>query len=432
MNTEIKNLYNNDIVIRLAAILIVGSLNVLLIHYVKKYPTQYYGFFISHIITDVIILWLSFICVKTAYSQDAREFFIADIFYYSLLFALYVISDCVKTKNHCEYATMIRYNALFNLVAYAIFVIRTLSPFKDAKTGEFVNWPVIGPVGFYLKKRKHNLRYAPPSKKQAVMAYCLMLLAGGVGVALWLNDVEYVIVLQSAVITVTLIFGAIKTPAAIRAHQEERRIEREQVEAEKAQAQRIVQQAEEAAQQAHRTAQQAEEAAQQAQRTAQQAEEAAAQLAAANKLLEETVVETKKIVSHQMDTYATAQDEYAHERARLAAFEATNASMHGAANDSDLLKEIFNPANPHYSLRLCACIAIFRYFQGKDIVGQSAKDAIYDYAIKHAEEFGLMHKGKPSKNSAEQCAYVINWVNEAGAPQTQAKIGQLPNHPLLV
>ena len=68
---------------------------------------------------------------------------------------------------------------------------------------------------------------------------------------------------------------------------------------------------------------------------------------------------------------------------------------------------------------ICFVLEMFQYFQGRIIAGKSVKDAIFKYAMAHAEELGLMHKGEPSQNSAEQCAFVLNWLNEAGAPRTQ-------------
>ena len=136
--------------------------------------------------------------------------------------------------------------------------------------------------------------------------------------------------------------------------------------------------------------------------------------------------ETNKIISRQMDVFAQAQDDHAKERARLALLDAAIASGHGSPIDAGLLREILNPDNPHYSIRMVACVKMFQHFRGKAIAGKSAKDAIAKYAIDHAEELGLMHRGEPSQNAADQCAFVLNWVNEAGAPRTQARAEETP------
>jgi hypothetical protein len=395
MKSTEKNLFNNDIVIRLAAFALIASLNACQAFYFEQFgPGHRHGVFIVPMLNNFVFLWIAFMCMKTSFSQDVKEFAFFEALFYLSGYTLFLlpkspIIDALYAHHTSAKDAVIR-------IIYVLFIARLFWPSKNKASGEFANWPVFGFIGLVGKLTKTGERFAPASKNQALAAYATIAAAIVLGGTFYRLGIKIAHITQ-AVPTIFIIGFAAKKSKDWFAKQ--------MGEYHAAQAEEM------------RT----KKAAQLAEEEKNKAQAEAAQLAQANTQLQATVADTKKIVFHQMEVYAMAQDEHARMRERLAALAAASASEQGVANDGDLLSEIRNPANPHYSVRLSACIAMFEHFQGVDLKGKKPKEAICKYAKENAEALGLMHNGKPSHNAAEQCAFVLNWMQEAGAPKTQAR-----------
>jgi hypothetical protein len=389
MEATDKNLFNNDVVLRLGALVFTGALAYCVNLYLEEKPNHYNGYFISLILSNLAVLWLALVCIKTAFSQDVKELAVFELLYLIVIYALYLLSRINPTQFLDLYHSISKYQDLFLRLTYVIFVARIFWPCKNKDSSEYANWPIFGFIGLYFKILKIEHRFAPPTVRQAVLAYGTILAACVIGFILWRNGVKNAMITQAVPAIAILGYACIKSKALLT-----KRIA--EYHEKKAEADRIKEQA-------------------------RIAEAAAASLAEANAQLQAAIAKFKKIIAEQMDIFAQAQDDHAKERARLAVLEAAIERGQGTAADAGLLAEILNPDNPHYSIRLVACVKMFEYFQGKVITGKSAKDAIVKYAMEHAGELGLLHKGEPSQNAADQCAFVLNWIHEAGAPRTQAR-----------
>ncbi len=387
MDAKDQNLFNNDIVFRLGALALAAALKGCVDLYFDFNQNPIHGFFIAPILNNALFLWLSSFCIKTAFTQDVKELALIELLA-STLFYIFFLSPKTPTTN-AIYTFFDNYIRLFLKVTYVIFVVRIYWPCKNNASGECVNWPVFGFIGLYFKIRKIEYRVEPPTSRQAILAYATISIACVIGYILWRNGVKNAYITQA--IPAILIFGfaCIKSRGWLMKRIGEYHKKRAE---------------------AHRL-----------QELARIAEAKAACLAGECQGLQAAVTAAQKIISHQMDVFAQTQDEQAKERAHIAALEAVIASGYGAVADAGLLREILNPDNPHYSIRMAACVKMFEHFQAKRITGKSPKDAIAKYAMEHAEELGLMYKGEPSQNAADQCAFVLNWVNEGGSPRTQAR-----------
>ena len=389
MEATDKNLFNNDVVLRLGALVFTSALNYCMNLYLEGFPSHHNGYFIALIMSNLAVLWLSLVCIKTSISQDVKEIAVFEVLFLSFRYALYLISRINPSQFLDLYHSVSDYQNLFLRITYVIFVARIFWPCKNKDSNEYANWPIFGFIGIYFKIRKIEHRFAPPTVQQSILAYATILASFALGFILWKNGIKNATITQAIPAIFILGFGCIKSKELLMKRIGEYHIK-------KAEALRIKE-------------------------LARIAEAEAARLAGECQGLQAAIAETKKIISHQMDVFSQAQDEQAKERARIALLEAAIARGHGAVADAGLLREILNPDNPHYSIRMVACVKMFEHFQGKVIEGKSPKDAIAKYAVDHAEELGLLYKGEPSQNAADQCAFVLNWVNEAGAPRTQAR-----------
>ncbi len=387
MEATEKNLFNNDIVVRLGAFALVTTLNACMSLYFAEFAPHLHGYFIAPLLNNCTVLWFSVVFIKTAFTQDVKEVVFFEVGFYVIVYLLYALGK--KSLLYSTYIWLGDNRDIFFKFTYVLFVARMFWPCRNKDSGEYANWPVFGLIGLYQKLTKTRNEYAPASSKQAIWAY--VAIAASICIAYLLNKfgIKNAVITQ-AVPTIFLFgFASIKSKEMLLKRIAEYRKK-------KAEAHRL-------------------------QELARIAEAKAARLADECQGLQAAVTAAQKIISQQMDVFAQAQDEQAKERARIAILEAAIASGHGAATDAGLLREILNPANPHYSIRMVACVKMFEHFQGKVIEGKSPKDAIAKYAVDHAEELGLLYKGEPSQNAADQCAFVLNWVNEAGAPRTQAR-----------
>ena len=444
MTAEANKLYHTDVTVRLGALAIVAAFNAIVTYYIETHPTQYIGMLAAPILNNLLLLWLSLICVKTAFTQDFRDIISFELIY--LIAAACAFAAANHTNHTYSYSVFLKYHELAKDIFLTTYLARVLSPLKNNSVDDFVNWPVFGPIGlFYSLRWGQQYWHCRPNSKQAIIAYCMLLAAIVIAIYLWHLGIKNRSICYAAVVGVTVTFAIYKTPAAIRTHLEARRLENERVELEKAQILELAQQAErekaEAEAQAARltteceglqvvvaqTTVEKERASVEAARATEEATLAsaeAARLAQANQGLKAVVAKNETAIIYQLEFANKLQEEQAKERARLEQIAADARAEGNIAKLGRLMLRIMNPKHPHYSVRLHASIEMWAHFEDADLRNASPYDALNAWAWDNAKKLGLLHSGNRSKTSVGRCAYVANWDHVGGAPKSEAKVGR--------
>ncbi len=167
---------------------------------------QHQHFLLALAFHPLILLIAALLLPPTPFRQDIKELLLFDGIAHTFLFVIY----CLPNK---LYNNIVDGTALYTTIINTLYYCRLIWPCRD-KNGDFVGWPVFGPIGVITKLCGGSRSEPQPNKKQTILAYFSILISILLGWQFYLYGIKPLAAASYFGVAIAVLFAIKKSVVA--------------------------------------------------------------------------------------------------------------------------------------------------------------------------------------------------------------------------